>query len=75
MVLLPLIQEGLLSVTCGDPESFFRGGPTLTIFFIYFLLVEEGRGDPSTTISGPSSAHQQNAIKWRFAGVPMMAQH
>ena len=26
-------------------------------------------------MSGPSSAPQPNAIKWRFAGVPMMAQH
>ena len=60
------------------------GGPTLTTFF----LVDEGREDPSTTISGPSKARQRNAIygpssarqlnaiiKWRFAGVPMMAQH
>ena len=40
-----------------------------------FPLVEEGRDDPSTTISGPSLARQRNAIKWRFAGVPMIAQH
>ena len=48
------------------------GGPTLTTFF----LVDEGREDPSNTISGPSKARQLNAIiKWRFAGVPMMAQY
>ena len=41
-----------------DPESFVRGGPTLTIF----ILVDEGREDPSSTISGPSSARQRNAI-------------
>ena len=41
--------------------------------FDTFFLVDEGREDPSTTVSGPSSAHQKNAIKWRFAGVPMMA--
>ena len=40
-----------------------------------FFLVDEGREDPSTTISGPSPARQQNAIQWRFAGVQMMAQH
>ena len=39
------------------------------------FLVDEGREDPSTTIRGPSSARQRNAIRWRFAGVPMMAQH
>ena len=47
-------------------------GPTLTLFF---LLVDKGREDPSTTISGSSSAHQRNAIKWRFSGVPMIAQN
>ena len=62
--------------SCADPESFVRGGPTLTtFFFLLFFLVDEGREDPSTTISGPSSARQRNAIKWRFAGVPKMAKH
>ena len=62
---------------CMDPESYARGGPTLTAFFyfIFFLLVDEGRKDPNTSISGPSSARQQNAIKWHFAGMPMLAQH
>ena len=46
-------------------------GPTLTTFF----LVDVGREDPRTTISGLSSARQRNAIKWRFASVPMMARH
>ena len=54
---------------CADPECFARGGPTLT-----FFLVDERREDPKSTKSGPSSARQRNAI-WRFAGVPMMAQH
>ena len=31
-----------------------QGGPTLTTFF----LVDEGREDPSTNISGPSSVRQ-----------------
>ena len=39
---------------CADPESFVRGGPTLSLFF----LVDEGKEDPNTTISGPSSAQQ-----------------
>ena len=49
-------------LACADPESFlgvfFRRGPILTTFF----LVDEGREDPNTTISGPSSARQRNAI-------------
>ena len=37
---------------CADPESFVRGGPTVTgVFF-----VDEGRRDPNTTISVPSTA-------------------
>ena len=35
--------------------------PTLTTF-----LVDEGIEDPNTTKSGPSSAHQQNAILMAF---------
>ena len=45
-------------------------------FFVFlFCVFDEGREEPSTTISGPSSARQRNAIKWHFAGVSMMAQH
>ena len=54
------------------PESFVRGDPTLTTFV---FKVDEGREDPSPTLSGPSSARQRNAIKWRFAGMPMNAPH
>ena len=43
--------------SCANPERFFREGPALTIFF--FCLVYEGREDPNTTLSGPSSARQQ----------------
>ena len=46
--------------SCADPESFDREGPLLILFS--FLDVE-GREDPNTT------------IKWRFAGVPVIAQH
>ena len=57
---------------CADPESFGRQRVPI---FTTFLSVDEGREGPSTTISGPSSVRQRNAIKWRFAGVPMIAQH
>ena len=42
---------------CADPESFVRGGPTLTRFFF---------DDGNTTISGPSMALQQNAMAFRW---------
>ena len=62
----------LLRRVCTDPESFAIGDPTLpTVFFI----VDEGRDEPNTTISGPASAHQQTPLKWRFTVVPLMAQH
>ena len=51
-------------VSCTDPESFVREGPTLTSFFLFVFLVDEGREDPNTSISGPSSACQR---------MPMMA--
>ena len=54
----------------GDPERFAGGGPTMTIdvFFLFFcFLLDKGRKDPNTTISGPLSARQ------RIAGVPMLA--
>ena len=38
--------------------SELRGGPTNTGFF----LDDEGWEDPNTTIGGPSSTRQQNAI-------------
>ena len=51
--------------TCADPESCVRGDSLLTTFFSFFFfvyLVDEGREDQKTTISGPSSARQRNAI-------------
>ena len=53
------------------PRKFCQRGSN---FDKVFFLFDQGRAD-SSTISRPSSAHQQNAIKWCFAGVPMMTQH
>ena len=50
---------------CANPESFVRGGPTLTTFFVCFF-VDDGREVPNTTISGPSSARQRNAVEIAF---------
>ena len=73
-MVLYLAQSGLsksavLSM-CGSRKFYEKGSYFENIFFF-----DEGREDPSTTKSGPLSARQRNAIKWRFAGVPMMAQH
>ena len=46
-----------------DPESFDRGGLTLTSFSLLLLLLLLGESeDPNTTISQLSSARQRNAI-------------
>ena len=44
-----LFDTDLISVTCTDPESFVREGPTLTIFFFFFWGGGGGGGgdDPS----------------------------
>ena len=40
-----------------------RGSDFDNVFFVVvFFLVNEGRDDPNTTISGPTSTRQQNAI-------------
>ena len=58
-----------------DPESFVRGGPTLTFFFFFFFF-DEGRNYSNTTISGPSTARQRNAIqmafRWQADGGPTL---
>ena len=51
--------------TCADPESFFRGS---NFDYVYFLV--------DTTMSGPLSSRQQNAIEmafcWRDGGGPSL---
>ena len=47
-------------------RQFCQRGSNFDNVFFFSFLVDEGRKDPNTTISGPS---------WRFAGVPMLAQH
>ena len=54
------IGKCIRCLTCGDPESFVRGGPNLITFF--FKKVDEGIEDPNVTINGPSSARQRKAI-------------
>ena len=64
------------AMSYADPEFFVRGGQTLTTFFFssfFSFLVDQWWEDPNTTISGPSSARQRNAIEMFFACVLMMA--
>ena len=55
---------------------------TLIVFLMFcdsqccvVFLVDEGKKDSNTFLSGPSSAPRNTPLKWRFAGVPMLAQH
>ena len=76
------IFPALMSPACADPEGFVRGGPTLTAIFSSFfwgggVLVDEERDYPNTNTSGPTSAHQRNAIsvalRWRTDGGPALS--
>ena len=62
--------------SCEDLENFVRGGPTLTTFFFLRFLVNERWVDQNTTLSGPSSARQRNAIlmafRWRADDGPTL---
>ena len=63
-------------VACADPESFVRGGPTLTTFFSFFFfsLIRGGRIQ-IPLLAGHHRPASETPFKWRFAGGPMMAQH
>ena len=56
---------------CADPESFVRGGPTLTIFL-------DGRDNPSkyhykrTIIGPPAKRHLYMAFRWRADNGPKL---
>ena len=55
---------------CAPSRKFCKRGSDSDVFFSWWK--EGGSRIPLTKKSGPLSAHQRNAIKWRFAGVPMM---
>ena len=55
----------------GSRKLWQRGSNSDNVFF----LVDEELEDPNTTKGGPPSPRQRNAIYWRFAGEPMVAQH
>ena len=71
MKLLAFIFEQPSYMYMRGSRKFCQRGSNLENFFFF----DEGREDLSTIISGPSLARQRNAIKWRFAGVPIMTQH
>ena len=50
-------------VSYADPERLSEGVQLCSSDNVFFcFLVDEGREDPSTTKSGPSSGRQRNAI-------------
>ena len=65
--------------SCADPETFARGGPTLTkffiffyfFFFIFFYFFNEGGGgeDPNSTEAG----HHRLASETPFNGQTLNA--
>ena len=55
----------------GSRKVLAVGGPTLTGFLFVFKFFE-GRED---TAGRHRPASETPSFKWRFAGVPMMAEH
>ena len=53
-------------------ESFVRGVPTLTFFFLCFNLMMGGRIQ-IPLLAGHQQPASETAFKWRFVGGPMMA--
>ena len=51
------------SYTCGDPESFVRGGPTLTrfFFFFFFFSLMRGRRNQIPLLAGHSQPASERA--------------
>ena len=66
---------------CVDPDSFIKGGPTLSDNCFCRLVrggeiaLNAGHHRPNNTKSESLSAHQRTPLKWRFAGGRLMAQH
>ena len=54
--------------SCADPESFVRGGPTLTAFFFsfFFSLMRGGRTQ-IPLLAGHQRPVSETPFKWRFA--------
>ena len=52
------MREIVGQLPCAAPENYFRGVQPRQSFF----LVDEGREDPKTTISGQSSARKRNDV-------------
>ena len=64
------IVKNVAADPCADPESFVRGAPTLTAFF---LMRRKRIKIPLK--SGNHRPASEMPFKWRLAGVPMMTQH
>ena len=67
-------EKYILSATpCVDPESFISGGPTLILLLLLFFF---WGGRIQIPLSEGQHRHtSETPFKWRFAGVPMIAQY
>ena len=55
-----------LGDSCANPESFARGGSNydkVFCLFVCFGFFDEGREDPNSTKSGPSSTASETPFK------------
>ena len=58
-----LVKRGrILSSTCADPESFVRGGPTLTVFFFQIMRERGSKYHLELVIMGPPAKRHLNGV-------------
>ena len=69
-------SQSMSHTSCADPESFVRGGPTLTGFLLVFIfsLMRGGRIQIPLLVGNHQPA-SETPLKWHLASVLMMAQH
>ena len=63
---IPPMKLSYLQHMRGSRKFCQRGSNFEVFFFFFFFIVDEGREDQKSTISGPSFVHQQNAIEMAF---------
>ena len=62
-----------MSFNMRGSRKFCKRGSNFDSYFVF--LVDKRRDGLNTTISGDRWPTRKTPFKWRFAGVPMMAQH
>ena len=69
---IALVSSIRYNLVCADPETFVRGGTTLTTFCFFFMLMR-GEMIQIPLKAGKHRPASETPFQWRFAGVQMIA--